>query len=324
MTSRQPSLIILTYNRFSETTGRCLASLAEDPDFARWDMIIVDNGSDEASRANLAETQTRYPTLKVLYLERNLGFPAGMNAGLRVATGDPIFLVNSDVLVPPGTIARLTSALQKHSNAGLVAPVTNAAGNEQKIFVDSGQPAADMLRRGLDFANAGNSAGVFAYRLDFCFVGLRRAVYETVGGLDEIYSPGYYEDFDYSLMARKAGFDLLVAEDAFIYHEGGASFGRISKEKKALLARNKQRFLDKHGRDTTLPHIRDGNIAILRQYLTLAEAGSPPPMLRIVTRQKLAEKLLPRGPLKRWRYLRKVKALRKQLNQVFKLPGPEA
>ncbi len=304
------SVIVLGYTRFAETTGPCLASLAADPDFPSWDVILVDNGTDEQIRALSVQAAVAYPTLKLLRLDQNAGFAGGMNAGLRMAQGDPIILLNSDLLVPPGMIGRLADALRNHPRAGLISPVTNAAGNEQQIFID---PAADVMQQGRAFADAGEDGCVSAYRLDFCCVGLSRKAYETVGGLDEGFGPGYYEDFDYSLRVRQAGLDLLVAENAFVYHEGGGSFGRVSREKKALMARNRRLFLERHGRDTSIPNRRETNLAVLTQYVEAAQAGRAPPAYRVANRLRLAETDVPKGPWKRWRYRRKVAAVARRL-----------
>jgi GT2 family glycosyltransferase len=309
MPKKPISVIILGYTRFEETTGRCLASLAEDPDFSKWDLIVIDNGTNALTAQKYVQAAAQYPTLKLRRLETNTGVPGGFNAGLRFAQGDPIILVTSDVLIPAGTITRLAVTFESHPRAGLIAPVTNAAGTEQKIFIE---PAGDVMEQGRAFAEAAPDGSVLAYRLDFCCVGLRRAVYEAIGGLDEAFSPGYYDDFDYSIRAKVAGFDLVVAENAFVYHEGGGSF-RVSREKKALIARNKQLFLQKYGRDTWLPHLRDCNLEVLGQYVDQVRTGSAPPAYRIANRLRLAATGLPKGPWKRWRYRRKLATVARRL-----------
>jgi GT2 family glycosyltransferase len=312
MPDKPISVVILGYSRFEETTGRCLASLAEDPDFAAWDLIVIDSGTDAPTAAKYRQAAAQYPTLKLSRLETNTGVPGGFNAGLRLTQGDPIVLLTSDLVVPAGAIARLAAAFDRHPRAGLIAPVTNNAGTEQKIFIE---PTGDVMAQGRAFAEATADGYLSAYRLDFFCVGLRRGVYAAIGGLDEAFSPGYYEDFDYSLRAKEAGFELLIAENIFVYHEGGGSF-RVSPEKKALIARNKRLFLHKHGRDTWLPHLRDGNFAALGQYAEQTQAGHSPPALRIANRLRLAETDVPKGPWKRWRYRHKLAAMARRLAQV--------
>jgi GT2 family glycosyltransferase len=311
--ARQISVIVLGHNRFYETTDRCLASLAQDADFQSWDVLVVDNGSDAENRDAAKRAAGRFPGLRLICSERNAGFAGGMNIGLEQARGDPIVLVTSDVLVPPGTIRRLADSFEARPSAGLVGPVTNTAGNEQCIFVEPGLAPAEILRQGLAFADAGPDRCYAAHRLDFCCVGLRRRVYETLGGLDQAFNRGYYEDFDYSLRARQAGFEVLIAENAFVYHEGGGSFGRASKENRALIARNKKYLIRKHGRDTLLPHVRDGNLSILEQYAERAARGAPPPPIRLENRLKFAATQFPRSFFKRWKYRYRVAALRERL-----------
>jgi len=304
------SIIVLGYTRFAETTGPCLESLARDPDFPSWDVILVDNGTDETVRALSQQAAVTYPTLRLLRLDVNAGFAGGMNAGLRIARGDPIMLLNSDLKVPAGMIGRLAAALRSHPEAGLIAPVTNAAGNEQHIFTD---PAQDVMRQGHAFADAADNGCVMPYRLDFCCVALSRKAYEILGGLDEAFGPGYFEDFDYSLRAKRAGFDLLVAENVFVYHEGSASFGRASRAKKALMARNRRLLLERHGGEVRLVNRRETNLAVLAQYAAAAEVGRPPPPLRVANRMRLAVTDVPKGPFKRWRYRRRVAAVARRL-----------
>lgn len=312
---KQISVVVLTYTRFNETANRCLSALAADPEFPNWEVILVDNGSDAQEQMAIARARSHYPGMSVVRLERNAGFPGGMNAGLLQTTGEYIFLVSSDVLVPVGTISRLVGSLRANSNAGLIAPVSNAAGNEQQISVEPELPVAEVLRAGDKFADAGGMgvSCLTAYRLDFCFVCMRRAVYESVGFLDEAFNPGYYEDFDYSLRVRDAGYDLLIDEHAFVFHEGGATFGRVSKEKKALIKRNKNYFLSRHGSHVAMPHVRDANLAILQQYADRIGTAAEPPRFRVSNRLALAHSNQPRSFVKRWRYQRRLTKIEDRL-----------
>jgi GT2 family glycosyltransferase len=307
------SVLVLAYNR-SDATAKCLANLARDPAFASWDRCVVDNGSAPAERDALRAIAARHPGVRVVRLEQNAGVPGGFNAGLREVRGDPIVFVTNDVLVAPGAVGRMASVFAAHPKAGLAGPVTNDAGCEQRIFIEPGLAPEDALARGAAYADAGSASdSVSAYRLDFFCAALRRSVYDAIGGFDEAFSPGYYDDFDYSLRARAAGFELLVSESAFAYHESGATFGRVNKEKDALIRRNKALFLAKHGARTPLPHVREANLAVLEQYAALSRAGSPAPSLRIANRLRLALADRPRSLVKRWRYLRRVASLEKQL-----------
>lgn len=317
---KEVSVVVLTYTRFHDAAERCLHSLASDPDFRDWELKLVDNGSDIAEQRAIGEAATRFDNLDIVRLNQNAGFPGGMNAGLAEATGEFIFLVSSDVLVPNGTVRRLVDAMKAHPNAGLVAPVSNAAGNEQQISIEPDLPVAGVLEAGRDFADAGGLAvsGLVAHRLDFCFVCLRRNVYQSIGGLDEAFNPGYYEDFDYSLRVRDSGHGVLISENAFVFHEGGATFGRDSKEKKLLIKRNKKYFLSKHGSNVWMPHVRDANLAILNQYADRVGTKMAPPLMRVQNRLALAHSNQPRSFFKGRRYHRRLVAVESRLAPLIK------
>lgn len=311
------SVIVLSYNKFAETTGRCLDSLAGDPDFPSWDVVVVDNASDKKTRLSVAAATEKYPSLRLILSETNRGFAGGMNLGMRHAQGDVFILLNSDTIVPSGTIARIADTIRSRPEIGLLGPVSNAAGNEQGIFTKSTRPQ-DAISEGIEFANAAHVRlpPIPAYRLDFCCVALRRDAYETVGELDENFGRGYYEDLDYSLRVRNAGLDLAILEDAFIYHQGSASFKELGKETRNLIARNKVLLLAKHGRGIRFPHSRDANLSVLNQYLQMSHAGQPPPQYRLLNRLTLAKTNRPRSWWKRWRYDRRVAQVEQSLQNL--------
>jgi GT2 family glycosyltransferase len=313
LSNQNISVIILSYKKFAETTAACFRSLTLDPQFPEWEVIIVDNASGPDTRQSLKKLADQYSTVRLVLNETNLGFAGGMNAGLREATGDVICLLNSDTMAATGAMGRMANQLRGDKCVGLVGPVTNAAGNEQKIFLESEGPGEQVIAEGERFANCGSGEKILAYRLDFCAVAIKREVVEAIGGLDESFGRGYYEDFDYSLRAKLAGFELEVAEDAFIYHQGSASFGPVSSEMKALIAANKDRITQQHGRSTLFHHVRDANLSVLRQYAEQMKVGQSPPDYRIRNRLKLAEAEQPRSPLKRWRYKRRLASVIRSL-----------
>jgi GT2 family glycosyltransferase len=307
------SVVILSYKKFEQTTSACFRSLVLDPQFSNWELIIVDNASGIETRRSLEALQRDFPTIRLVLNETNMGFAGGMNAGLKEATGDVICLLNSDTMVGDGAIGRLAQSLYDDGKLGMAGPVTNAAGNEQNIFVPDQGSVESIVSAGARFANSGSGGRILAYRLDFCAVALKREVYEAIGGLDEAFGRGYYEDFDYSLRAKIAGFDLGVAEDAFVYHQGSASFGSVNKETKALIAANKRRLIETHGPETVFPHVRDSNLSVLGQYADQLGTGQSPSTHRIRNRLALASVEQPRSPFKRWRYRRRLAAAERKL-----------
>ena len=312
------SVVVLSYNNFEGTTGPCLESLYADPACGKWKVVVVDNASDSTTREKLEEASRRFANCDIIFNDANLGFPGGMNVGLRNNQSAVTVLLNSDTRVLPGMIDALANALMSNPKLGIVAPVSNAAGNEQKIFCGADAPDA-ILREGGLYASAGGADLIPAYRLDFCGVAVSRQLLDRVGLLDEDFGRGYYEDFDYCIRARRAGFNPSVVESAFLYHQGGASFSKMSQQTKDLLAKNKKLLIRKHGADLRMPHVRDANLAVLTHYAGLKQQRQTIPAARINNRLSLAAAELPRGFFKRLRYRNKLNRLKRCLSQFAKV-----
>jgi GT2 family glycosyltransferase len=297
------SVIILSFNNFEETTGKCLDALAADPDFGTWEVIVVDNASDANTQRQLGEAKQRFPRVHFI--------AAGNNIGIKQATGDVIILLNSDAFPSPGILGKLTGHFADDAQLGMVGPVTNAAGNEQCIYTTPGS-MEERINEGLRYASSGEFVTLPAYRLDFFCVAISRQTLEKVGVLDEAFGRGYYEDLDYSLRVKAAGLKLGVAEDTFVYHRGSTSFGKMPGETRALLKRNKRLITQKHGSGVIFQHVRQANLAILAQYAKQTTDGSDVPKYRIGNRLQQARCGLPRSWFKRWRYLMQLRAIEKR------------
>lgn len=310
------SIILLSYNYFNETTKLCFESLAQDPDFAYWEVIVVDNGSDDDTPVQLRALQAAYPLACFIFNKKNLGFAGGINTGIRRANGEIIVLLNSDTICPKGMISRLAKYCEEDESLGMISPVTNAAGNEQAIYTIS-PDVGGIIMEGLQYANSGGRTSLDAYRLDFCCVALARKALEKTGPLDEGFGWGYFEDFDYSLRVKEKGFHLSVAEDVFIYHCGSTAFGRLRYETRELLKRNRRRIIEKHGTTTVFPHKRESNLSILLQYVGKKERGDAVSQYRIMNRLHGAMHDRPKNWIKRWRYLHRVSAVAQRLGVDF-------
>ena len=313
------SIIILSFNNYAETTGQCLDALAVDPDFSKWEIIVVDNASDANTQQQLGEAKRRYPEVSFVFNSRNVGFAAGNNIGIKLATGDIVILLNSDAFPSPGMLGRLIEHFACGTQLGMAGPVTNAAGNEQCIYTKS-DSMEGKISEGLRYASSGECETLIAYRLDFFCVAIPRHVIEQVGLLDEDFGRGYYEDLDYSLRVKVAGFKLGVAEDAFVYHRGSTSFGKMLDETKALLKRNKSLIVQKHGTGVIFQHVRQANLAMLSQYLCKNIAVVKASGYRIANRLQQAQSGLPKSWFKRWRYLRSVAVVEKRLTDIGNAP----
>ena len=212
------SVVIPTWNH-RDLLAECLASLtaqSRPPE----EIVVVDDGSTDDS---VAYVTREHPGVRLVRMEKNAGFCVAVNAGIRAATGDWVFLLNNDMTLAPDCLERLMDTVED-GRAALIAPLVlfrddpgtiYSAGDRQCV---NGRPEAIGFRErleGFQFPEQifGVSGGAGLYRRD---------VFERVGLLDERFV-AYYEDSDLNFRARLAGFDARFVCEAVAYHVGSAS-----------------------------------------------------------------------------------------------------
>ncbi|MDO5657155.1 MAG: glycosyltransferase [Paracoccus sp. (in: a-proteobacteria)] len=241
------SVIVLGYGDPALTleTLRSLVAIGEVyPDL---EVILSDNGSAEDALTPIREMAARYPQIRLIENGENLGFARGNNVGIRAATGDYVLLLNNDTFVAPGALFAMVDHLERNPELGIVGPLTNNIGNEAKV--DLVYADMDAMARAARELATGYRGQVSPMPVAAYFAAMfRRADLERVGLLPEIYGRGMFEDDDHCAMFRAAGFEIGLAEDAFVHHHLSATFNAIpSAEKQALFARNKALFEERWG-----------------------------------------------------------------------------
>ncbi len=265
MTRPLLSLVVLGFRNFEVTSKACLESLR--PWFGDKDIeiLVVDNGSSDGSAEKTADWCAAYTSIRCLLSDSNRGFAGGMNWGVSHARGQWILLVNNDTVFPEYTLDALKQVIREApANVAMLGPVTNAAGNGQRLWKPEATPA-DWLQIG-QWLNTNPSHHLIpTYRCDFFCIAIRHDVWLELEGLDPAFGLGYYEDFDFSLRLRKAGYEQMITEDVFVLHVGSATF-QGSQEARKLIKENKKLLQMKHP-DARFEHTRLGNfVAIDSQF----------------------------------------------------------
>lgn len=240
------SIIVLCYNSLEETTRPCLESVVKNTPADKYELIVVDNASSDGTPEYLQEFARLHANVQLQLNNVNKGYAGGNNDGIALANGEYIILLNNDTLVPAGWLDKLLHLFQNHPKIGLVGPVTNSAGNEQRIELDR---LNEKNFEAISGEYIKRQAGVWfeTEKLGFFCVAIRRSVIEKIGVLDEKFGIGMFEDDDYCIRAKKAGFTLAVAEDCFVFHKGSVSFGKLAVENyRQLFEKNRQYFYEKH------------------------------------------------------------------------------
>jgi O-antigen biosynthesis protein len=227
-------------------------SVLERSKYPNLELILVDNNSD-AETVKMLKDYVGRDRVKVIFNKVNHGFAKGNNIGMKKATGEYIILLNNDVRVTPGWIERLMYHA-KPDTVGLVGPVTNSIGNESKIEIDYNWNNARQIEEKSAHYTYAHWGETLKLRNIAAFAWIMsRKVYKKIGGLDERFGRGLFEDDDYCVRVGKAKLDIFCAEDAFVHHYGGASTNWGSPEFQLLFNTNKEKF-EKKWKTKWIPH----------------------------------------------------------------------
>ena len=241
------SIILVTHNQLDYTIG-CLDALRLRTDEA-YELIMVDNGSTDGTPEYLREQ----PDVVLIENAENRGFPAACNQGLQVATGENLLLLNNDTLVTTGWLRRMLEVLHSDPTVGLVGPVSNNISGWQQVDVGYGD-LSELDGYAWQHHARLNGQGPQPFAVErligFCLL-FKREVYDRIGGLDERFGIGCYEDDDYCRRARESGYECLVVPGSFVHHFGSVSFRGAGHDLGAIMQENEQKYRSKWETEST-------------------------------------------------------------------------
>ncbi len=242
------SILMVTYGNL-DLTRLCLCSLQRAAGLIPFEVIVIDNASPDGTADYLLAVQAQgLLPLRVVCNRENVGFAAANNQAARLASGRYLVLLNNDTVVLPGWLEALVHALAADVRAGLVGPMTNSSGTDAQL----GTPYGDleqMARFANEYtaAHAGERAEPTMLAL-YC-AAISRELWDAIGGLDEGYGVGLFEDDDLAMAVRARGRKLVLLRDTFIHHYGGAAFNRLPPREYLRLFWENRRYFE-HKWDT--------------------------------------------------------------------------
>lgn len=258
------SIIIVNY-KSSGHLKKCLPSIYASKLDASYEVIVVDNDSSDPGWTKI---KSDYPQATFLELDENRGFAAGNNAGIKLAIGNVIALINPDVEVAPDAIQILYDKLSSRKNVGIVGPKIYYADKSLPVLprmipnlrflLYSQVFLGKLFPRNAEF-NLYNDANLFDFDKEqyvdqicgACLM-IKKETVEKIGLLDENFFL-YYEETDWCLRSKQAGYKTLYVPRATIFHyEGGSSEARKRRSTEYFYQSELYFFRKHYGKKSTV------------------------------------------------------------------------
>ena len=241
-------IIILNWNGKKDTL-ECLSSLKKIY-YKNYKIVLVDNGSKDDS---VKEIKKNFPSVEIIKNKKNLGFSEGNNVGIRYALkneADYVLLLNNDTIVYKDFLKKMIGEAEKNEQIGIIGPkiyyyskpkilwFSGGMINYKKgLFTHIGQNKKDSK----EYSHLGNVDYITG-----CAMLIKKSVIKSIGLLDPKYF-AYFEDIDYCIRAKKAGYGIRLVPEAKIKHKVSSSSGGEENPLKTYYKnRNILLFMKKH------------------------------------------------------------------------------
>jgi len=230
------SIITVNYNGLKDTCA-LIDSIPFNEDM---EVIVVDNGSKEDEASIL---QQRYPSIKAIRSNKNLGFAGGNNLGINAAKGKYLFLINNDTVFKEFNPQVLINRLESSPKIGMVCPKIRFAWDNNPIQFAGYTPLSTITVRNKAIGFGQEDKGQYdtARQTPYAHgaaMMLKREVIDKVGLMPECYFL-YYEELDWSMIINRAGYEIWYEPASTIYHKESQSTGQNSPLRTYYIIRNR-------------------------------------------------------------------------------------
>jgi hypothetical protein len=245
------SVIIVTHNTCALTRD-AIRSVLGSGDGLATGVFVVDNGSTDGTAATLP---CEFPQIQLIRSEKNLGFACAGNLAAKSAHGEFLLLLNSDAWPAPGALATAVEWMRVHADCAVAgAQLINTDGSRQNSIANFPTLTTELLNKSLlRRLFPGRFPGKeypFAGPVDVetvvgAFMLVRKTVWDALGGLDERYF-FFFEETDFCLRARQAGFRVIHLPGVRVWHGQGQSVKQISAGARIEYWRSRYTYFKKH------------------------------------------------------------------------------
>ena len=246
-------IAVPTYNnsgQLQEAIAHCCRYYPGDIEFA-----VVANGCDEPTLVALREFQTAIPNcVHVIESPTNLGYGVGVNVAWEYLTAkgfDYYGVSNDDVVPATDCLCEMTTAMQQLVKTGYrpgaIGPVSNLVTGQQQVDIGQFTDLASMQYRAEVYHREHHSNVDQVIQLRGLFMLIHPDCLQAIGGFDPRFGIGNFEDDDFNLRAKLAGFTSWIATGAFLFHYGSTTFRRLAVDYEANIKRNAEHLARKWG-----------------------------------------------------------------------------
>ena len=245
------SIITVNYNGLKDT-----CALIDTIPFDEYslEVIVVDNASKEDEASTIS---ARYPQVKVIRSEKNLGFAGGNNLGIRAAQGKYLYFINNDTVLyreereaGKDAFRSLIDRLESSDKIGMVCPKIRFAWDDAPIQFAGYTPLSSVTlrNRSIGFGEKDNGQYNTPHSTPYAHgaaMMVKREAIERAGLMPEDYFL-YYEELDWSMMIRRAGYQIWYEPAATIYHKESQATGQNSPLRTYYITRNRLLFVKRN------------------------------------------------------------------------------
>ena len=245
------SIITINYNGQKDTCELIGTLPLEDKSI---EVIVIDNASAQDEATIIKE---RFPQVKVIRSKENLGFAGGNNLGIKAAQGKYLFFLNNDILLKPqvSDFRPLIARLKSSPKIGIVCPKIKFSWGNQLIQFASYTPLSPITMRNKAIGCGEVDHGQFdtphptPYAHGAAMM-IKREVIEKAGLMPECYFL-YYEELDWSMMIRHAGYEIWYEPTCTVFHKESQTTGQNSPLRTYYITRNRLLFAQRNQQDMT-------------------------------------------------------------------------
>lgn len=268
------SIITINYNGLNDTC----ALIETIPNNDKLEVIVVDNASQN-QEAEADTISQRFPQVKVIKSEKNLGFAGGNNLGIKAAQGKYLFFINNDTIFKEFNVQALIDRLESSPTIGVVCPKIRFAWGTNPIQFTGYTPLSKITVRNQSIGFGEEDEGQYnaphptPYAHGAAML-IKREAIEKTGLMPECFFL-YYEELDWSMMFTRAGYQIWYEPQCTIYHKESQSTGQNSPLRTYYMVRNRlllvKRNWDSHTKYFTYAYLI--GVVDIRDILKYTLAG---------------------------------------------------